>query len=557
MRARASKGGVTVSAFAGTHVVTLGFDLSAATRQGCLGFAIQREDHTEDERAWMRGMKTFAETDPGIPPGGKVSSREHPFQGFQWADYAAKPDHEYTYTVIPLRGTPSTLKEGPRASVRVRTESELGATHSVFFNRGAVASQEYARTFLNEAPSKIEDAAVRKTAYDWLSRGLLDSLVAFVGRADGPDFALHAAFYEFQWPDALTEFRNASEAGATVDVLYDGIGGDSKSTSKKNRAAIKAAGIEAICRPRTTGSLMHNKFVVLSHKDKPIAVWTGSTNLTENGIFGHLNCSHIVESETVAQRYREYFDELATSPEPKDERRWMGERNPAPPDPWTDDLSIVFSPHSGMAVLDWYKQIAGAAKQALFMTFAFGMDKRFQSVYAIDDDMLRMALMEQEGTAAHLEEGKKAIRKLQRRRNVLVSIGQPILVNSFDRWLAERGGLTNNVEWVHTKFMLVDPLSSAPTVITGSANFSEPSTNSNNENMLVIRGDTRVADIYLGEFMRVYAHYAFREAVAISRERGETSWRPNHLATDASWQTDYFTPGDDRDLRRRYFAGTA
>jgi len=60
--------------------------------------------------------------------------------------------------------------------------------------------------------------------------------------------------------------------------------------------------------------------------------------------------------------------------------------------------------------------------------------------------------------------------------------------------------------------MLVDPLSSNPVVITGSANFKHASVNTNHENMLVIRGDTRVADIYLGEFMRQFSSYAFRDA---------------------------------------------
>jgi len=38
-------------------------------------------------------------------------------------------------------------------------------------------------------------------------------------------------------------------------------------------------------------------------------------------------------------------------------------------------------------------------------------------------------------------------------------------------------------------------------VVTGSANFSAASTNANEENMMVIRNSTRIADIYLGEFM--------------------------------------------------------
>ena len=55
------------------------------------------------------------------------------------------------------------------------------------------------------------------------------------------------------------------------------------------------------------------------------------------------------------------------------------------------------------------------------------------------------------------------------------------------------------VFFIHTKFLLVDPLSDDPLVCTGSANFSGASLKSNDENMILVRGDTRVADIYLKE----------------------------------------------------------
>jgi len=118
-----------------------------------------------------------------------------------------------------------------------------------------------------------------------------------------------------------------------------------------------------------------------------------------------------------------------------------------------------------------------------------------------------------------------------------------------DGWVKERlSGLNAHVRYVHNKFMLVDPLGDDPIVICGSANFSEASTIRNDENMLVIRGNTRVADIYLGEFMRLYSHFAFRESL---------QWRdlddpPKPLRTDARWQ-DYF--GDTaRSHRREVFA---
>jgi phosphatidylserine/phosphatidylglycerophosphate/cardiolipin synthase-like enzyme len=557
MRQRKIKSGLTVNAVAGTHVVLLGFDLAGPQRKGCLGFAIQRRDETEDELSWIKGTKTFAATNPGIGPGGQVSSRDHPFQAFQWADYSAKPAHAYTYNILPLYGTPKNLKEGVGVSVRITTEGELGKPHSAFFNRGAVASQEYARRFQNKAPDQLEGKQ-REAAYAWLSRGLLEAFRAFVGRAKGKSFGLYGAIYEFQWPEALEAFKAAAASGADVHVVYDGI---AKPTGPKlkNEAAIHAAGIEAICQPRTKGKIMHNKFFVLTKNKKPIAVWTGSTNLTENGIFGHSNLGHIVEDAQIASAYFNYWNELKDSPEADAERIWVAQNNPNPPNPWTAALTPVFSPRKGLAVLEWYAGIANPVpKRPLFMTFAFGMHKDFQQVYEQKDGILRFALMEKEGNGAGLAQGKKDIRRIRSLPNVVIAVGTNIVTNSFDRWLKERQQLTAeaNVRYIHTKYMLVDPLGKNPIVVTGSANFSEPSTDENNENMVVIRNDTRAADIYVGEFMRLYSHYAFREAVAIAQEKGETDWKPSDLAEDDSWQKDYFKEGSARFLRRRYFAGT-
>ena len=71
-------------------------------------------------------------------------------------------------------------------------------------------------------------------------------------------------------------------------------------------------------------------------------------------------------------------------------------------------------------------------------------------------------------------------------------------------------GLNQHVSFIHSKFLLRDPLGADPVVVTGSANFSDASTNDNDENMLAIRGDRRVADIYFTEFNRLFNHYYFR-----------------------------------------------
>jgi phosphatidylserine/phosphatidylglycerophosphate/cardiolipin synthase-like enzyme len=290
-----------------------------------------------------------------------------------------------------------------------------------------------------------------------------------------------------------------------------------------------------------------------------VAVWTGSTNLTENGLFGHSNCGHLISDAGVAKQYFAYWKTLQGDPAPAAMKSWVNTENPAPPNPWDQDDTLVFSPRSGLKALAWYAQVAGAGHKPLFMTFAFGMHPYFQSVYEQKDGILRFALMEKEGNGSGLAQGKLDIARIRKQENVVVAVARNIVMNQFDRWLKERAKLTPeaNVKYIHTKYLLVDPLGDAPVVATGSANFSEASTTTNEENMVVIRNNQRVADIYVGEFMRLDSHYAFREVVSFKTKGAATgSWKPQFLNEKAAWQDGgYFVPGNQRCLRREYFAG--
>src|SRR5438045_7933157 len=166
MRNKEQKEDLSVQAIAGTHVVLLGMDLSEQDCPGLLGFALRREDHTEGEKYWLSGYKTFASVEPSPPPGILYSTRQHPIQGFTWSDFSAKPEHDYTYEVFALRGAPATPQEAEKATVKIRTESEHGRTHHVHFNRGAAAAQEYMRLF---GDKRTGDGAT--TAFKRTSRG--------------------------------------------------------------------------------------------------------------------------------------------------------------------------------------------------------------------------------------------------------------------------------------------------------------------------------------------------------------------------------------------------
>lgn len=185
------------------------------------------------------------------------------------------------------------------------------------------------------------------------------------------------------------------------------------------------------------------------------------------------------------------------------------------------------------------------------MTFAFGINKVFVPVFDTPLRGLRYALLDN----ANSSKSKAEVRRLGDFPYNRFAIGSMIRANSFDRWLQEKlTGLNSHAPYIHTKYMLVDPLGPDPVVITGSANFSDASTNAYDENMLVIRGNTAVADIYLTEFFRLWNHYAFREWLA--KNQGNTAVKPQYLKTDDTWRNIYF--GDTKQSRQRVlFSGAA
>src|SRR4030095_1521194 len=104
----------------------------------------------------------------------------------------------------------------------------------------------------------------------------------------------------------------------------------------------------------------------------------------------------------------------------------------------------------------------------------------------------------------------------------------------------------------HQKFLLCDPLSDDPLVCSGSANFSSNSLLQNDENMLLVRGDTRIADIYLTEFDRIFRHFYFRDVANEIEGRGEES-KGAFLDETSNWTDSYFKPEAFKTRRREMF----
>nr|WP_294973332.1 phospholipase D-like domain-containing protein [uncultured Pseudomonas sp.] len=553
MRKHAVEGDVRIHAIAGSHVVTFGFDWPERRADELQGFALHRTDHLTGQADWIEAQKRYHSTDPGTARGERVSTRFHPVQSFLWADYSVQPDREYTYRVVALGGTPLRLKELGEANVSLRTASTTASGHTVHFNRGAVAAQEYARRFKNNAPEDVTNGK----AFEWLSRGLCEALTGFIDDAQQGD-ALYVAIYEARHDTPLEALARAVARGVRVQIVFDakdnGSADEPPFPRDENLNHLEAHGLLDVATARSSNPsyIAHNKFIVLERNGGPESVWTGSTNWSENGFYGQLNVGHVVRDPTVAASFLEYW-QLLQQDLPAE--RLRDELQSAFPvrDSWPAGTSAVFSPLRGREALDRYIDATQGA-EAVLITLAFSLDDQLSSSLKTESTGLRYVLMDGiKGKKAQVEKISKAVRDIRATEAGRVAIGAYLRGNALDQFLVEHSNaMASHVQYIHTKFLLVDPLGGNPVVITGSANFSDASCNKNDENMLVIAGDHEVADIYLGEFMRSYSHYAFRDAVESARKAGRP-FEPKPLNEDCSWAQEHYGSGF-KSRQRRYFA---
>ena len=546
MRRRVENNGVTIQAIAGTHSVFLGFDLGSEVRAECLGFSIHREDHKENEQYWVSGFKTFRSVVPNPDPATFYSSRDHPFQTFYWGDYTAKPNHEYTYRVVPRFGKPKNLQDrsGIEATIDISTGDPDSAPHGIYFNRGVAASQAYANRF--GLPPKKLPPEKQKEAFDWLSRGLKEALLAFIGQAKSSGYALRAAVYQFTHPDVLAAFREAHLKGADVKIVFHARTDDTE--GPPNIAAVEQAQIKGLTIPRTKAPIAHNKFIVLCKKKSngtldPVAVWTGSTNLSEGGIFGHSNVGHAVRDPAVASKYLAYWAQVSENPDPDVLQAWVDAQSPfVEADVQSGPaVHVLFSPRTDLGPLNWYAGRFGSVALT-GITAPFGLASEFEKAILPDATVLHHVML---NTKDNNQDAWAT------RPTILVAVGSLGGPDSLSRWAREHlSGLNKHAVYVHTKILMIDPLGLDPTVISGSANFSDPSTTDNDENMLVIRGDRDATDVYFTEYSRIFNHFYARYWAAQLRKKDGSNDVQSFLNETSSWQDPYFADGHIKHMQR-------
>lgn len=275
--------------------------------------------------------------------------------------------------------------------------------------------------------------------------------------------SIACAFYEFELESVAQALIARHQAGVTVALVSD-----SDYSSEAGIILCRDAGISVIFDKRS--ALMHNKFCVVDGR----YVWTGSTNVTRNGMFENNNNAILITSPELATNFANEFEEMfvqhkfgASSP-----------RNTTWPTLTVAGIGLenYFAPEDGVEEVVVAK-LAEARQQIAFMAFVFTSEP--------------IAEMMGKRLAAGAQ-----VRGVVEKR----SAGSKY---SRHKYLNERGAevyIDGNPKTMHHKVIVVD----GKLVMTGSYNFSASAEKSNDENLIIIH-DSKISGMFLEEIDRVIA----------------------------------------------------
>jgi phosphatidylserine/phosphatidylglycerophosphate/cardiolipin synthase-like enzyme len=569
MRKTVSQNGITVKAYAGCTGVLLAFNLDDdKEREGLLGFSIQKDD-----KDFLPAMIPF----PGQKhdPGELIPTNVAPVQKFRWSDYTTDAATTYKYTVFAVHGTPDQPDLGKGAEITVTTEPRDASAvirHPEKFitvsNRAVASSQAFSRKFpqttkkLNAAlararpkgKAKKTDGILTADEMKWLSNGLLEEIVAFIRLAEDDTFALDVAIYQYELEDICTAINDAAlKRGVAVRLIYHAKAGDSQTARNVASAKDLPAGSKF---GRVTNAIFHHKFIVLSKiaggVRTPVAVLCGSTNFTSNGVFAQANNVQISSDPAVMKNYADQFQFLFEQPAhtPAVTAVQDTEQNILSP---TASLQVGFSPRNRRADLTFFATLINGAKQDVLFATAFGIDKVVMDALAGQphDSILRFGIQ---------DKPTKQITGLHQDQTADFEAAST-LPEGLDGWLDEHRtpGAQGNI-LIHDKIVVIDFTSDNPTVINGSHNYSNNASAHNDENYLIVHGNTAMADCLGVEVMRLYDHYRFRFVTKASATKSKGSMKitqkPMTLDTTNGWTDSYYDPASLKFADRMIFSGT-
>ena len=495
------------------------------------GFQLERRDDTTQQVTVVPNrIPPKAGQGPVQPTG--ISSTQSPIRRCIWTDHSVVATDNVSYRVTAMKSAANGTFAPDTASASDWTapliaSGDAGGGLSAFFNRGTLMSQIVSRFVQGD----VSDASLRQflknletpgfQARRYLAGDALPEVLGFLRDADRRGSEIHAAIYEMndhELVDALKPF------GSRGHVLL-GNGGATKPWVAQELTAAKLDVHHRDLSHRGASSpSVHNKFVVESDASGKNAsrVLTGSTNWTTTGLCTQLNNVLIVENTVIAQRFLDQWGKLVADKDDMPASLMTSNSKPT-----TDNnISVYYAASNGQAefkpVLDL---IAGAKEGALFLMFMPGQSPLLKALLdrAQKNDIYVRGVVSSVTPPKNPEDGD-----ITKVGGEVVKSGAP--TQSFHNDVPLPSGISENDKpsWaetefnvkemlnahmmaiVHSKTIVVDPLSKDCAVITGSHNFSLSASQKNDENLVIVRGNQKLAQAYALHINGVYDHYSWR-----------------------------------------------
>jgi phosphatidylserine/phosphatidylglycerophosphate/cardiolipin synthase-like enzyme len=218
-----------------------------------------------------------------------------------------------------------------------------------------------------------------------------------------------------------------------------------------------------------------------------------------------------------------------------------------------DGTTLWFTPLHGQSDLEQAgEMIRGAKEGILFLMFNPGprgtlfndiVDLASPNGQHFDPDLYIQGVLNQNpGTAKNPVTLFNRGERIDSNADVVLPAKIP---GAFAFWRKELLKLPRTFAMVHSKVIVIDPYGENPVVMTGSHNMGPKASGVNDENLLIIEGDSELSSQYAGHIMQVYSQYRWRQSV--QTQHGQPAWKG--LADDDGWQID--APQSDASANKR------
>jgi phosphatidylserine/phosphatidylglycerophosphate/cardiolipin synthase-like enzyme len=563
-------------AFANNDVITVAWSFGQKL-DGCMGFAVYRIDAEGKETA-LPAVAVF----PGFKRVAGDTCEKFPIQKFYWKDVYARLVAEKTgarafrYRIVPLSGEPGSLAPMHIPQV-ISNEVEISArvsdTMHAYFNRGLISTQSISRA-LQGKPSKkgLLDHIVNPTdtLRASLSGDMVEALTDFVARAKSGG-KLYAALYELHDLELVPLLEKAGKKLSIVlsNAMEQEVRpvGEPKAEVDGNQDArdrLTKTASAMFSRMLPNNQIGHNKFVVYVDKTgHPRAVLFGSTNWTPTGLCAQTNNTVVLDNAKVAQRYLDYWRQLkADTQQAKTDPKALQGAVLRTWDGGSKEISLGadgkltswFSPNTPKLrssstknekrppdMADVVKAIEGAKRAVLFLVFYPGSPNVAQ--WAADAQRANKDLFVR-GCVTNPSASESFYYELHGITPPKDGKGKQdsrvIAADALDEKSAPAGWtkeiLNAGFAIIHDKVVVIDPFSDECVVITGSHNLGHKASFNNDENLVIIRGNRKLAAAYASHVLDVYDHFAWRVAQQDPRQKGDGFLK----VKPDDWQGKYF-----------------